>query len=145
METAECAQIGVVHRLNAERNAIDAGGAIPAQPLCLDTCRVRFEGDFNGIMDWPKPRDDVEDRTDGRGLHQRRRAAPEKNTANGPPRSHCRLRRKFLFEGRQIARFVNPVMPDMRIEIAIRAFRGTEGPVHIDPEAGIERRLNSGF
>jgi hypothetical protein len=45
-------------------------------------------------------------------------------------------------EGRDEALLVHGLMPDMGVEVAIGAFGGAEGPVHVDAEARILRRMN---
>src|SRR5690606_31540688 len=42
----------------------------------------------------------------------------------------------FAREGGCKTLLIDLLVPDMAVEVAIRAFGGTERPVHIDPEAG---------
>ena len=53
MQAAERAEVVVVQRLHAERDAVDAGGAIAAEALRLDAGRIGFERDLGVRRDRP--------------------------------------------------------------------------------------------
>ena len=79
MDAAERLQRGIVERLHAERQAIDAGGAIAAKALRLDAARIGLERDLRVGRDRPQARDRIEHRGDRLRLHQRWRAAAEED------------------------------------------------------------------
>ena len=127
-------QRGVVQRLHAERDAVDAGCAIAAKPRCLDAGGIGLQRHFHLGRDAPVLSDRIEDGAYGLRLHQRRRAAAEKDRGDG---SVGRTRRRGFDLARKGARkalLVDRRMPDMAVEIAIRAFRQAERPVHVDAE-----------
>ena len=136
MDAAERLQRGIVERLHAERQAIDAGGAIAAKTLRLDASRIGFERDLRVGRNRPQPRDRLEHRGDGRWLHQRRRAAAEEDRGDGAPRGQLREVFKLARERGRKARLVRRLMADVAVEIAIRALRRAERPMHIDAESG---------
>ena len=122
VQASQCLERGVVQRLHAERDAVDAGGAIAGKPRGLDAGRVGFQRDFNIGRDAPVPADRVQYRADGLRPHQRRRAAAEKDRGylpagrafgRGLDLAGKRARKSFL---------VDRGMPDMAVEIAIGAF-----------------------
>ena len=82
-------QVAVVQRLHAERDAVDAGGAVAAEALGLDRRRVGFQRDLDRRPARPVRRDGVEHGADRLRLHQRRRAAAEEDAGDlrGPVRA----------------------------------------------------------
>ncbi len=127
----------IVERLHAERDAIDAGGAIAAEALSLDAGGVGFERDLDIGIDRPGPADRIEDRADRLRLHQRRRAAAEEDARHRAPGRPPGGRRDLAREGCGIALLVDRLMADMGVEVAIGAFGRAERPMDIDAEAGI--------
>ena len=83
VHAAKLFQRRIVERLHAERDAVDAGGAIAAKARRLDAGRIGFERDLDIGRHGPVLADGVEDRADGLGLHQRRRAAAEEDARHG--------------------------------------------------------------
>ena len=83
VQPAELLQRRIVERLHAERHAVDAGRAIAAKARRLDAGGIGFERDLDVGRDGPVLADGVEDRADGLGLHQRRRAAAEEDARYG--------------------------------------------------------------
>ncbi len=81
--------------------------------------------------------DRLDDRRDRLGTHEGGRAAAEENRIHRSSRRETGAMREFRAEGREEARFIDRRMPDMAIEIAIRAFRQTERPMDVDAEARI--------
>ena len=79
VQSAERLQRGIVQRLHAERDAVDAGGAIAAKARRLDAGGVGLQRHLDIGRDAPMLADRIEDRADGLRLHQRRRAAAEKD------------------------------------------------------------------
>ena len=67
-------------------------------------------------------------------LHQAGRAAAEEDRADLPPPQPLRLERQLAAQGRDKARLGN-ALPDMRIEIAIRAFAQAKRPMDVECEA----------
>ena len=52
---AQRLQVGVVQRLHADREPVDAGGAIAAEAAGLDAGRIGLERDFGVLSDRPAP------------------------------------------------------------------------------------------
>ena len=134
VQSSERFQRGIVQRLDAERHPVDAGRAIAAKPRRLDAGRIGFQRHFDIGRDAPIFADRIEDRTDGLRLHQRRRAAAEKDRGYFAAGRTCGRRFDLARKGACKARFVDRRMPDVAVEIAIRAFRQAERPVHVDAE-----------
>ena len=129
----------IVERLHAERHAIDPGRAKAAKALRLDAGRVGFERDLDVGGDRPVSCDGVEDRADGRGLHQRGRAAAEEDGRDGAARHAVGGRGDLRGKGAREAGLVDGGVAHMAVEVAIRALRQAERPVDIDPEGGLIR------
>ena len=68
------------------------------------------------------PRDGLQNGTNGRRLHERRRAAAKENTADLTALGHRRLMGHFARKSRDILRFIDGGVADMRVEVAIGAF-----------------------
>jgi hypothetical protein len=124
----------VVQRLHAERHPVDSGCAITAKPRRLDAGRVGLERDFHIVGDAPVSSDRVENGAHGLRRHQRRRAAAEKDRRDFAPRRARGGGLDLPRERTDKSRLVNRRMPDMAVEIAIRAFRQAKRPVHVDAE-----------
>ena len=75
MQPAQGFQRGVVQRLHAERDAVDAGGAIAAKPRRFHAGRIGLKRHFDLIGDLPVFSDRIENGADRLRLHQRRRTA----------------------------------------------------------------------
>ena len=90
MDAPERLQRGVVERLHAERDAVDAGGAIAAETLRLDAAGIGLQRDLGIGRDVPQSRDRIEHRADRAGLHQRGRAAAEEDAGDGAARRQRR-------------------------------------------------------
>ena len=88
-------EVGVAQRLHADRQAIDAGGAIAAKPPRLDAGRVGFERDLGVRLEPPSGGDRVDDALHGLRAHERRRAAAEKHRARRPGRAPGRPDGRF--------------------------------------------------
>ena len=134
MQAAQRFQRGIVERLHAERDAVDAGCAIAAKPRRLDAGRIGLQRDLDIGGDAPVLADRIEDRADGLRLHQRRRAAAEKDRRHRAARRARRRGLDLARKGAGKALLVDRRVADMAVEIAIRAFRQAERPVHVDAE-----------
>ena len=134
VQPAQRFQRGIVERLHAERDAVDAGRAIAGKARGLDTGRVGLERDFGIGGNVPVLADRIENGADGLRLHQRRRAAAEEDRGDLAAGRARRGRFDFAREGAGKALFVDRGMADMAVEVAIRAFRQAERPVHVDAE-----------
>ena len=138
MQPPERLQIGIIHRLNAQRHAIDASCAIATKALRLDAGRIGLQRDLGVAVDAPGPANGVENGGDRLRLHQRGRAAAEKDRRHLAPRRQHRAMGDLGPEGLHESRLVHRLVADVRIEVAIGAFREAEGPMDIDPEARLE-------
>ena len=76
---SESTQSGIVQRLHADGEAIDAGGAKSPQPILLNAFRIRLEADFHIGIKMATFLDGVQNGGNGRRRHQRGRAAAEEN------------------------------------------------------------------
>ena len=138
VQPAERFERGVVQRLHAERDAVDAGRAIAAKALGLDAGRIGLERDL-GIGATVQCRA-IASRiaADRRGLHQRGRAAAEEDAGRpcGPARAAADGASSAAKAAHE-ARLVDRRVAHMAVEVAIGAFRQAERPMHIDAEAAI--------
>ena len=140
VQPAEEAKVRVVQRLDAERDAVDAGGAVAAEALRLDARRVGFERDLGVRRDRPVPGDRVEDAPTVAGSISDGVPPPRKMLDTVRPGRAVRRRRDLAGEGLRIARLVGRLVADMAVEVAIGAFGRAERPVDIDAEAGFRGR-----
>ena len=134
MQLTQGFQRRVVQRLHAERDPVDAGGAIAAKPGGLDAGRIGLQCDFGIIGDAPVLSDRIQNGADRLRLHQRRRAAAEENRRHLAARPACRGGFDLARKGASKTFFVDGGVPDMAVEIAIRAFRQAKRPVHVNAE-----------
>ena len=134
VQSSERLQRGVVERLHAERDAVDAGCAIAAKPCCFHAGRIGLQRHLDIVGDAPMLADRIQDGADGLRLHQRRRAAAEKDRRDGSIRRARRGRFDLARKRAGKSFLVDRRVPDMAVEIAIRAFRQAERPVHVDAE-----------
>ena len=124
----------IVQRLHPERDAIDTGRAESAKARRLDAGRVGFQRHFDIGSERPVARDRVEDRADGRRLHERGRAAAEEDGGDGPSR-HARGGGGDLGgKGAREAGLVDGGMTNVAVEIAVRTLRQAERPMNVDTE-----------
>ena len=135
----EQAQRGVIERLNAERDPVHARRAHRPEPVRLARGGVGLERDLEvgrRLEAFARPLDQRGDRL---RRHQRRRPAAEEDGAQ-----HARpdLVGIALDLGDQRARPPRVIdrAAHMAVEVAVRAFRPAERPVHVDPKAGIRGR-----
>ena len=139
MQAAELLQRGIVERLHAERHAIDAGRAIAAEARRLDAGRIGLQRHFDVGRDRPVLADGVEDRRTDVGCISDGVPPPKKMRRHRAAR-HARGGRGDLgFEGAHEARFVDAAVAHMAVEVAIRALRQAERPVHVDAEGRVRR------
>ena len=138
MQPPERFQVGIVHRLHAQRHAIDASRAIAAKALRLDAGGIGLQRDLRVAVDAPGPANGVENGRHRLRLHQRGRAATKEDRRYLAPRCQRRAMGDLGPERRHESRLVHRLVADMGVEVAIGAFREAEGPVDIDPEARLE-------
>ena len=137
VQAAERLEIGVVHRLDAERDAVDAGLLVAREAVGLDAGRVGLQRHFHIGLDRPIGGDGIQDAGDGAGLHQRGRAAAEEDRGDASPLGQLGAVRKFGSERLDESLLVDGLGPDVAVEVAIGAFGLAERPMHIDREAGM--------
>jgi hypothetical protein len=141
MHPPQAPQVGIVERLHAERDPVDPRLAIAAKPPGLDAGRVGLEGHLGVGVDAPGPADGVQDGAHGFGPHERGRAAAEEDArhrASGNARGGVA---DLPPERREKALLVHRPVAHMAVEVAIGAFGGAEGPMHIDAKAHIAGRM----
>ena len=135
VQTAQCFQGRIVQRLHAERHTIHTRRAITLEPRRFHTGRIGFQCNFDVGRDGPMLGDGIEDRADGLRLHQRWRAAAQKDRRDLAARSALRRGFDLALEGAGKAEFVNRRVADMAVEVAIRTLRQAERPVHVDAKS----------
>ena len=143
VQAPEGAEVVVVERLDAERDAVDPGGAVAAEALRLDARGIGLERHLGIRRHGPVRRDRVEDRADGRRRHQRRRAPAEEDARHGPARGAVGGGGDLADEGGGVACLVRRLVADVRIEVAVGALRGAERPMDIDAEARLAAHFGS--
>ena len=131
---AEGAEVGVVQRLYAHREAVDPGVAVAAEAAGLDGGGVGFERDLGAGRERPAVGDRGDDGGDGLGGHQAGGAAAEEDgvdeaAGGGAGRGGDLRHQRALPAGGVDAG------TDVAVEVAIRALGGTERPVDVDAEA----------
>ena len=137
MQAAERGQRGIVERLHAQRDAIDAGRAVAAKPRRLDRGGIGLERHLDVGRQFPVARDRIENGADGRGLHQRGGAAAEKNAHRLSVGNARGGRRNFRRKRAHEARFVDRGVAHVAVEVAIGTLRQAKRPMHVDAETGI--------
>src|SRR4051794_11826191 len=80
------------------------------------------------------PANRIQNRADRLWAHQRRRAAAEKDRGYLPARRARRDGFDFAGERARESLLVDRGMPDMAVEIAVRAFRQAKWPMHVNAE-----------
>ena len=141
MQAAQLFQVGIVQRLHAQRDAVDAGGAVIGEARRIGAGRIGFQGDFGIVGHRPQRGDLLQDAPD--------RCARSSATA-------CRRRRKWFRPPGALALMVRATQSssaqdaidpavfidrgaDMGIEIAIGTLGGAERPVDVNAEGHLER------
>ena len=120
----------IVQRLQPQRHAVHAGPRNIGKARRLDRGGVGLQRDLGIGLHLPVPPGRVDDRGHGFGGHQRRRAAAEKDRSQRPSAGQRRLMRQIGEQSVAPLLLVH-AFADMAVEIAIRALRYAEGPVHI--------------
>ena len=145
MQAAERAQIGIIERLHAERDAVDAGAAVAAEAIRLHARGIGLQRDL------------------GAGLHRLQCEAmasrmaptvagcisdgvpPPKKTLDtarpGASEAMCASSRR---KAAQKARLVDAAGAHVAVEVAVGALGGAERPVHVDAEARAVRQPHRG-
>jgi len=132
---AEKRQRGVVQRLHAQRHPVDPGGPEAREPAGLGGGRVGLQRDLDVRRHRPARRDPVEHRRRRLRRHQRGRAAAKEHRRDRPPgRFGCEMIQ--LGKQRGAPAVLVDRFADVGVEVAVRALRPAERPVHVDPEAG---------
>ena len=137
MKAAECLEVWVVQRLDAERHAVDAGRAVALKARRLHAGGIGFQRDFGIGLDGPMAPDTVEDAADRGGFHERGRAATEEDRRHGAARRQSGPMCELLAEGGEEACLFHGRLPYVTVEVAIGAFRQTERPMDVDAEARV--------
>ena len=136
VQATELPELLVIQRLYAERDAINAGGAIAPEAARFHAAWISFQRDFDIGCNGPVLADAVENRRDRRWLHQGWRAAAKENARHRSVWYACGCQCNFGFECAHEARLVDATMTNVAVEIAVRTFRQAKRPMHIDGEGG---------
>src|SRR3546814_13887809 len=115
--------------LNAYRNAIDPGGGEVGEIGDFDRIGVRLERDFDIVREAPQRVRLGNQRRDGSGRHQARRAAAEKDRADPAAGQQRRLVPQIRQHGRAPLRLIT-ALPAMAGEVAL----GHCGPAKLPME-----------
>ena len=134
MQPTESVQIRVIQRLDAERDAIDAGSPIAAKAVRFYARRIGLERDLCSRLHGPVACDGIENGRHRRRRHQRRRAAAEEDARYTASRRESSHVRQLPAERGQIARLVDAAAAHVTVEVAIGALGGAERPMHINAE-----------
>ena len=139
MQSAEKAQVGIVQCLDPERNAVDAGSPVAVKAGRLDAGGVGLHRDLDTLRHVPVGGDPIEDGADRRGIHQRGCATAHENAGDRLRSGECPDGFQLGEKGGDEAVLIHGLVAYMAVEVAVRAFRRAEGPVHINAETGFPR------
>jgi hypothetical protein len=137
VQAAEKFEIGIVERLQPERDAVHPGGMVIGETGGIGAGRIGFQRDLDVVRPRPQPFGLFKNFSGRRPIHQAWRAAAEKNRLYH--RAFVALQRgdmgHFGEDCVAPAGFVDG-RTNVGIEIAIRAFGRAERPVNVEAEAG---------
>ena len=131
MAAAEPGQRGVVERLHAEGEPVDAGRAEGGQPATLHAGRVGFQGDFYVVRRLEQAGRVLDQGGDRLGRHQAGGATAEENRGERASAEPRRLPSQLAPQCRGEARLRDAVA-NMAVKVAIRAFLQAERPVDVE-------------
>ena len=135
VQAAQFFQIGIVQRLDAQRGAIDSGGAVIGEAGGVGAGRIGFQRDLGIIGHRPQIGYFRQHATRRCAAHQRRRAAAEENGFDHRA-FYLLLRRpfQFAFDARDPGFFIHHGAY-MAIEVAIGTLGGAKRKMDVDAEA----------
>src|SRR5262249_32385669 len=134
VHSAELLKRGIIKRLHAERDAINARRTKAAKTRCFYASRIRLKRYLGIGSHCPVFGDAIEDGLHRRRLHQGRRAAAKENARYHPAghtRSSCG---DLVLVAAKETGLVDAPAAHVTVEVTIRAFRQAEWPVHINGE-----------
>ena len=134
MSSSEPGERGVVERLYAERNAIDAGRAKAMEPLCLNAGRIGFKGDFRVRRHGPMARYRIEHGRNRSGCISDGVPPPMKIVDDRATRRCARRRWQSPASNAAAKRLIDCGRAHVAVEVAVRALRQTERPMDVDAE-----------
>src|SRR5262245_2869804 len=120
--------------MNSERYGGDARAAVAPEARRLDRRRIGLQPDFDALRNRPVACDRFEHGPYCFRLHQRRRAAAQKDACNGARTGPIAHRPEFAREGAGKALLIHRLVADMGIEVTIGALGRAERPVDVDTE-----------
>ena len=133
MGAAEEAERLIVKALQAERQAVHPGRSKVGEPRRLDRVGIGFEGDLDVLGRAPMLTDRFDQGRHGRGLHQRRSPAAEKDRGQlSAGKEPCLVRK--VGEQSLAPRVLIDLRPNMAVEIAIGAFGNAKRPMDVEGE-----------
>ena len=119
---AEGAEVVRRERLCADREAVDARGAVAGEPGDVDRAGIRLEGDLGVGLQREAAGDGVEERGDRRRREERRRAATDVDRLRGSAREVAGGGMKGeLCEQRRRAVLLRGLARCLDVEVAVRA------------------------
>ena len=133
VQPSQRAQRRIVQRLHAERNPVDAGGAVAGKARRLDAGRIGFQRDL-GIVAATRQCLAIASRIAPTvcGCISEGVPPPRKIDDTSPAGGARRDGFDFARKRPRKSRLVDRRVADMAVEIAIRTFRQAERPVHVD-------------
>ena len=132
VDAAECLQVVVVEALDAERQAIDAGGAEAGEFLRFDRARVGFQRDFGVRRQHRQRPEGGEQFVDGGRRQQAGRAAAEEDADHRPAPDQRQRRLQVGNQRIDILALGDRARRLVRVEIAVRALLDAPRDVHIE-------------
>jgi hypothetical protein len=120
-----------VESLCAERDAIDAGIAITAEPAVLDGARICFERHLDVRCERHERASGFEKAPDFVRCEQARRAAAEEYRNERASLRGAGLDRKVLDQRVDVLLLRNDFRRGVRVEVAVRALAHAPGHVHV--------------
>ena len=133
VNAAERTQMIGIESLRAERDAIDSGSAIAAEPAMLDGARI-FRASPDVRCELHQRASSCEEAPDLVGREQARRAAAKEYRDERAPLRSAGIDRKILDQRVDVLLLRNRLGRHVRVEIAVRALAHAPRHVHVQRE-----------
>ena len=129
VDAAERVQLRRVEALHADGKAVHARRAVVGEFGLFEGAGVGLQGDFAVLWQRALPVDAVEQRGDGCGTKEARRAAADEDAFY---RARVEVVREVSEQVPDVTRFVNGAAQRVRVEVAVRAFAHAPGDVDVE-------------